>query len=139
MKDGREPARPNREPSKEPDRGIGIAGFSSQAERTPKGQLFATAAEAVAYDPFQLVLKVPRDRLPHIYLDCGTEDRLIEAGQEFAKLLMENKIPFTFSQSAGGHSAPYWAREVAEAMAVQYVILRREMEKARIAEGAKGK
>jgi S-formylglutathione hydrolase FrmB len=131
LKEGRELPRPNREPSKEPDPRIGIAGFSSQAERSPKGKLFATADEASAYDPFQLVLKVPRDRLPHIILDCGTEDRLIESAQAFAKLLQENKIPFTYAQSPGGHTGPYWAREVGQAMALQYGILQRELAKAR--------
>ena len=52
----------------------GIEGFSSQAERTPKGQMFSDAESALANDPFQLVLAIPRDKLPHIYLDCGTED-----------------------------------------------------------------
>jgi S-formylglutathione hydrolase FrmB len=131
LKESREPTRPNREPSKDPNPAIGIAGFSSQAERSPKGRIFTSAEEAAAHDPFQLVLKVPRDQLPHIYIDCGTEDRLIEASQAFAKLLMENKIPFTYAQSPGGHAAPYWAREVGQAMAVQYGILRRELAKSR--------
>jgi S-formylglutathione hydrolase FrmB len=116
-----------RKPSTKPDPKIGIEGFSSQAERSPRGQIFATPEEAAAYDPFRLVLKIPRDKLPHIYLDCGTEDRLLRGSQDFAKLLMDHKIPFTYSQSAGGHSGPYWAREVGLAMAVQYTILRRDL------------
>jgi S-formylglutathione hydrolase FrmB len=139
LKNGTEAPRPAREPSKEPNLNIRIEGFSSQAERSPKGKMFETADEAAAYDPFQLVLKVPRDKLPHIYLDCGTEDRLIEASQAFAKLLMENKIPFTYSQSPGAHVGPYWAREVGQAMAVQYGILQRELAKVRSAEGEKTK
>jgi S-formylglutathione hydrolase FrmB len=127
LKEGKEPKRPKREPSKNPDPNIGIEGFSSQAERTPQGQLFVTPADAAAYDPFQLVLKVPRAQLPHIYLDCGTEDRLLASSQEFAKLLMEKNFPFTYSQSPGGHTGPYWAREVGLAMAAQYTILQREL------------
>jgi S-formylglutathione hydrolase FrmB len=125
LKEGQPLRRAGREPSTKPDPRIGIAGFSSQAERSPRGQLFATPEDAAAYDPFALVLRVPRDKLPHIYLDCGTEDRLLQASRDFAKLLMEHKIPFTYSESPGGHTAPYWAREVGLAMAVQYAILRR--------------
>jgi S-formylglutathione hydrolase FrmB len=121
-----------RGPSTKADPRIGVAGFSSQAERSPRGQLFVTAEDAAAYDPFRLVLKIPRERLPHIYLDCGTEDRLLGGSQAFAKLLMEKKIPFTYSQSAGGHAGPYWAREVGMAMAVQYTILRRELAAAKV-------
>lgn len=114
-------------PSKEPDPRIGIDGFSSQAERYPRGRMFATAEDCTAYDPFQLVLQVPADKLPHIYLDCGTEDRLIDSAQAFAKLLQEKKIPYTYAQSPGGHNAPYWTREVANSMAAQYLVLRRQL------------
>jgi hypothetical protein len=101
--------------------------------------MFTTAEEAAAYDPFQLVLKVPREQLPHLYVDCGTEDRLIAASQEFAKLLMDNKIPFTYAQSPGAHVAPYWMREVGQAMALQYGIMQRELAKVRSAAEDKSK
>jgi S-formylglutathione hydrolase FrmB len=116
-----------RKPSEKPNPAIGIEGFSSQAERTPKGKLFATADQADAYDPFKLVLAVPKEKLPHICIDCGTDDRLIKSSQEFVKLLMDNKIPFTYAESAGGHAAAYWSREVGHAMAVQYQILKRNL------------
>ncbi len=117
-----------REPSDKPNPRIGVEGFSSQAERTPKGKMFSTAEECDAHDPFTLVLQLEESELPHIYVDCGTEDRLIGASKGFAKLLMENDIPFTYGQSPGGHRAPYWAREVSHAMAVQYEIIRRSLE-----------
>jgi putative tributyrin esterase len=127
LKDGGPPRRPNRQPSETPNPDIGVDGFSSQAERTPKGTMFETVEQCEAYDPFHLVVSVPHDKLPHIYLDCGTEDRLISGSQEFAKLLMENKIPFTYAQSAGQHNAQYWRREVAVSMAVQYTIIQRSL------------
>src|SRR5207244_1305284 len=121
--DGKSSPGPQREPSATPDPRIGIEGFSSQAERSLKGRMFVTVEDCAAYDPFQLVLKIPREQLPHIYLDCGTEDRLIQSSQAFMKLLLDNKIPFTYAQSGGGHNAPYWTREVGHSMAVQYAIL----------------
>jgi S-formylglutathione hydrolase FrmB len=127
LKDGKELPRRDRPLSTTPDPRIGVEGFSSQAERTPKGRMFVAAEDCAAYDPFQLVLKVPRDKLPHIYLDCGTEDRLLESNQAFMKVLLENKIPFTYAQSTGEHKGPYWAREVGHAMAVQYVLLQRNL------------
>ena len=127
LKNGEELVRPNREPSTEINPAIGIEGFSSQAERTPKGKAFVTVEDCAKNDPFQLVLQVPRDKMPHIYIDCGTEDRLIASAQDFLKLLMENKIPFTYAQSEGEHKGPYWAREVGHSMAVQYAIIRRAL------------
>ena len=125
LKDGKELPRPKAEPSNKPNPLIAVEGFSSQAERTPKGNIFMTADDCDASDPFKLVLKIPRDKLPHIYIDCGTEDRLIESNQAFLKLLMENKIPFTYAQSGGGHNRAYWTREVGHSMAVQYAIMKR--------------
>jgi putative tributyrin esterase len=127
LKSGKESTRPRRELSARPDPMIGIPGFSSQVERTPRGKIFTTPEQCAAYDPFQLLLKVPRDQLPHIYLDCGTEDRLMQSTRDFARLAMDHRIPLVFGESAGGHVGPYWSREVAVSMAVQYVVLRRNL------------
>ena len=65
--------------------------------------------------------------LPHIYIDCGTEDGLIRSARAFADVLRENTIPFTYAESPGAHRAPYWAREVGHSMAVQYAIIQRAL------------
>jgi putative tributyrin esterase len=102
-------------------------GFRTQVERTPEGKPFLKPEDADAFDPFQLALKVPKEKMPHLYLDCGTEDRLIESSQELMKLLMANKIPFTYAQSPGEHRVPYWTRELGHSMAVQYSIIQRNL------------
>jgi len=129
LRTGDEPAKKKfgRKLSDEPNPAIGIEGFSSQVERSPKGKLFANAEQADACDPFKLVLAVSREKLPHIYVDCGTEDGLLESSRDFARVLMDNKIPFTYAESAGGHNGAYWSREVGLSMAVQYQILRRAL------------
>ncbi|HMC89118.1 MAG TPA: DUF4965 domain-containing protein, partial [Gemmataceae bacterium] len=126
IKTGR-PQRPRRPPSTTPDPRIGVEGFSSQAERSPKGKIFTTAGECAAYDPFQLVLQVPREKLPHIYLDCGTEDRLVKSAEDFARLLMAHKIPFVYGEAGGGHVAAYWRREVGVSMAAQFAVIERSL------------
>ncbi len=130
LRQGREqPARKN-QPSDTPNPRIEIDGFRSQAERTPKGKLFVKAEDADAADPFKLVLAVPKEKLPHIYVDCGTEDGLIGASRDFTKLLIENKIPFTYSESPGGHDGKYWTRELATSVAIQSIILNRNLAEA---------
>ena len=106
---------------------IGIVGFSSQVERTPKGQEFAKAEQADAYDPFTLILQVPKDQLPHIYIDCGTDDRLIVGAREFARILMERDIPFDYMQMPGAHNAAYWIQSVGHIIAVQYEVMQRAL------------
>jgi len=104
-----------------------IPGFSTQKERTPRGEIFLTAKDVEAVDPFKLVLKIPVEKMPHIYLDCGVEDGLLKGSQRFMKLLMEKEIPFTYAESAGGHEESYWWREVGLSMAVQYSVLQRNL------------
>jgi putative tributyrin esterase len=88
---------------------IGVDSFDSQAERTPGGRVFATAAEAAAHDPYRLVLELPREELPWIALDCGTEDNLIGFTREMASLLLERGLAFTYRQEPGRHDDGYRA------------------------------
>ena len=115
------------EARKRPNPLIGLAGFSSQEERTPKGQPFERAEDADAYDPFKLILQVPKEKLPHIYVDCGTEDRLIEAARAFAQILLERDIQFDFMQMPGAHNPDYWIQEIGHLMAVQYEVMQRAL------------
>jgi S-formylglutathione hydrolase FrmB len=127
MRAGEPMRRPGREPRDIPNPLIGVPDFDSQAERTPKGELFTTAEEADAHDPFTLVAKLDREALPHLYFDCGTEDFLYEGNRDFARLLLEKKVPFTFAQSPGGHTPAYWTREVVNSVAAQYAALTRSL------------
>lgn len=97
-------------------------------ERTPLGRMVTTLEECDAIDPFKLVLKVPRDRLPDIRIDCGVRDNLLEYSQRFARLLMEHKITFTFGQAPGGHNADYGARVLGDTMAHQYGAMMKQLE-----------
>jgi putative tributyrin esterase len=127
LRAGQEPRPRKNQPSDTPNERIQIEGFRSQAERTPKGKMFLKPEDADASDPFKLVLAVPKEKLPHIYVDCGTEDGLITASRDFAKILMDNKIPFTYAESAGAHNGQYWSREIGTSMAVQYAVLKRNL------------
>ena len=96
-------------------------------ERTPEGTEFVTAEDADAYDPFTLIDQVPQEALPHIYLDCGTEDRLISGARELAGILMERDIPFDYMQMAGRHDADYWIQSIGRSIGVQYEVMQRAL------------
>lgn len=106
---------------------IDIAGYSTIRDRTPKGQPFRTPEDADAVDPFKLVLRVPKEELPHIYLDCGLGDQLIKSTRDFMQVLLENDIPFHYGQSEGIHEEDYWGRELSTSMAVQYAVMLRNI------------
>lgn len=111
--------------SDRPNPRIAVDGFSSQSDRTPKGDIFLTLEDCTAYDPFKLILEISPEALPHIYLDCGLDDSLLTTSQEFALLLQEKKVPYVYAQSDGDHTWDYWNREVSQAIAVQFNLLRR--------------
>jgi len=72
-----------------------------------------------ANDIFSLARELPAAgavALPFLYLDCGTEDFLIESNRDFAALLLERKIPHEYRQLPGGHSWAYWGRQVREVL-----------------------
>ena len=137
LQSGAAPRRgPQRSPQEQTDRAarrlrpnpdIGIDGFSSQTERTPLGDAFVTVADAEGYDPFTLIRDVPPDKLPHIYIDCGTEDGLIDAAKAFIQLLLDNDIPFDFMQMPGGHNGAYWTQSIGHIMSIQYEVMRRAL------------
>jgi putative tributyrin esterase len=108
-------------------RGINIPGFSTMKDRTPKGKPFLTVEDVDNVDPFKLVISIPREKLPHIYIDCGDQDFLIAQSDEFIKLLMENNIPFQFGRSGGTHEEDYWGREISVSMSVQYAVMLRNI------------
>lgn len=53
-------------------------------------------------------------QLPFLYLDCGTEDFLIDANRALAEQLFKHKIPHEFRELPGGHSWPYWDQQIQE-------------------------
>ena len=70
-----------------------------------------------ANDLYRIVRELSPEQiksLPFLYLDCGTEDFLIGDNRNFSALLVEKKVPHEFRQLPGGHTWPYWDRQVQE-------------------------
>lgn len=55
-----------------------------------------------------------RGALPFFYLDCGLGDPWLAANRDFAVVLAERKIAHEFRQLPGGHTWPYWDKQVQE-------------------------
>lgn len=106
---------------------IDIPGFSTQQERTPDTLPFRTVEQAKAYDPFEIIYNVPKSQMPHIYMDSGTEDGLINEARELAQILMLNNVPFDYMQSRGRHNSEYWRRSIGHMMAIQVEVMQRAL------------
>lgn len=58
----------------------------------------------------------PEQGLPFLYLDCGTEDDLVQQNQAFAALLVEKKIAHEYREVPGVHNWDLWDRQIREVL-----------------------
>lgn len=56
--------------------------------------------------------------LPYVYVDCGTEDELLEINRSFVDILTKQKIPHEYRQLPGNHSWTYWDAQVQEVLRI---------------------
>lgn len=56
--------------------------------------------------------------LPYVYLDCGTEDSLLQYNRSFADILQAKKIPHEYRELPGAHTWTYWNQQVAEVLRI---------------------
>jgi putative tributyrin esterase len=81
----------------------------------------ADSETRAANDLSKLFRELPAGRvaaLPYVYLDCGTEDRLVQTNRSFADILLRQKIPHEYRQLPGNHSWTYWDAQVQEVLRI---------------------
>ena len=74
-----------------------------------------------ANDVFKLYRELPAERvaaLPYIYLDCGTEDGLLQSNRSLADILQAQKIPHEYRELPGAHTWSYWNHPVVEVLRI---------------------
>lgn len=72
-------------------------------------------------DIYKMVREITPEKaetLPFIYLDCGTEDGLIQQNRDFITLLLEKKIPHEARQLPGKHDWKFWDSQIQEFLEV---------------------
>lgn len=55
--------------------------------------------------------------LPRLYLDCGTEDYLLDANRALHATFEEMNVPHTYREHPGAHEWDYWDEHIREAIA----------------------
>lgn len=81
--------------------------------------LFGDLEKATASDknPIWLVKELAgKSELPHIYIACGTEDKLIIHSRNFRDLLVENGFQVTYEEGPGGHDWDFWDTHIKKAI-----------------------
>ncbi len=67
-------------------------------------------------DIHSIVDHMPADKLPAMRFDCGTEDFLLWANQEFHSHLVAKRIDHEYQEFPGDHEWAYWDEHVQEAI-----------------------
>ncbi|MBQ8073368.1 MAG: esterase [Clostridia bacterium] len=62
-------------------------------------------------------LKEKGEKIPEIYLCCGSEDFLIEPNRAFHRFLTEEGVPHEYHESKGIHDGVFWAEYEPKALA----------------------
>lgn len=62
-------------------------------------------------------LKEKGEKIPEIYLCCGSEDFLIEPNRAFHRFLTEQGVPHEYHESRGIHDGIFWAEYEPKALA----------------------
>jgi putative tributyrin esterase len=84
-------------------------------------RIFGSAPAGTDHDVLALAQRCQsRGTLPHIRIDCGTEDDLIADNRELHRKLEALKVPHEYEEFPGRHDWAYWDQHVQEALAFQH-------------------
>ena len=96
--------------------GFGNSGIRQRKKGSPWAWAFDPdeVLEGTRDDPKWLAKHVleTADKVPELYLCCGTEDFLYEANRELRDYLTEIGLPFTYHEQPGIHDWNFWDDEI---------------------------
>lgn len=104
--------------------GGGWKALTDSIQSTFAGADSATRRENDIFKLLQAKTPEQAKTLPFFYLDCGTEDFLLQQSRDFTLLLSEKKIPHEFRELPGGHEWKYWDAQVEEFLEVSRKYIR---------------
>lgn len=76
------------------------------------GDLSQLKGSDMDYKALVLKLKEEGERIPKLWITCGTEDFLLNQNRDFYEFLKQNHISATYTEEKGAHTWPYWDRAV---------------------------
>lgn len=99
--------------------GAVLAGRQPTREGIPEWtQVFGPSPAGTDHDLIHLAERCKRGgTLPHLLLDCGTDDFLYQDNVTFHRELTKLGVPHTYCQHPGSHDWDYWDLHVREALA----------------------
>ena len=77
-------------------------------------RVFGADSQGGPDDLFALATGTDAERMPAMWLDCGTDDFLLDSNREFAAHLMQIGAAHEYHEFPGGHDWGYWDEHVQE-------------------------
>ncbi len=68
--------------------------------------------ERKKYDPLQVLDALDEGKRPHLYIDCGSRDFLLESNRTFVRELAKRGVDYEYREVPGKHDFAYWKRNV---------------------------
>lgn len=88
-----------------------------------------------AYDIRELSKNLPKEKRPHLYLDCGSSDFLLDSNRQLVAHLARLGIDYEYREVPGAHNFKYWKSNIRYSLERQLAALA-EAQKNPRAEGA---
>ncbi len=79
--------------------------------------IFGTSAAGGREDCVALAETCPRSRRPCLWIDCGTQDSLIQDNRQMHRHLLKLRYKHTYHEYPGAHDWPYWDAHIQDALA----------------------
>lgn len=106
---------------------MGSRSWDLKEHRLPVGEMqrvFGKEPAGTRHDLLHLAREVQRKRkLPKLFLDCGTEDFLLEDNREFHTRLKSLRVPHAYTEHPGAHNWDYWDLHIRDALAFHADVL----------------
>jgi len=65
-------------------------------------------------DVYRLSATAEPNRVPYFYIDCGSQDPLVESNRKLIRALAAQGLRYEYHEYAGAHTWEYWDRELPE-------------------------
>lgn len=77
-----------------------------------------TRAANDIYKMFGETTAASANKLPYFYLDCGTEDFLLQFSRRLDELFLTKKIAHEYRELPGAHNTRYWNKQLPEILSI---------------------
>lgn len=98
--------------------GLNLSAVTSCAHmmKMPRNYLCAVHGDAEAKEVIDLLEDIDTDKIPPLYMICGTNDFILPANDTFYDKAMDIGLSVTYEKHPGGHTWEFWDRYIQDVL-----------------------